>query len=159
MTGGCSMKYEIRKSSDYMQYKTLFEAAGLEFNIDETGTKPEGFVTSFYCTDEFGQIIGASAIACKKSLYVINDIAVTENLRNQKIGEALLKRSMDYIINQGADSIYITARAPGFFKKYGFFNLKPSDVPDIFGCLSCAQYGKTCSPVFMKKDLRRSQAI
>ena len=43
-------EYKIIKTDDYLQFETLFTAAGLEFNLDESGTGPEGFVTCLLYT-------------------------------------------------------------------------------------------------------------
>ena len=37
------------------------------------------------------------------------------------------------------------AKAPGFFKNYGFATVKREDAPNIFGCLIRDRYGKTAN--------------
>ncbi|HPX70636.1 MAG TPA: GNAT family N-acetyltransferase [Bacillota bacterium] len=143
----------IYETDDYLRFRDLFTASGLEFNLDDTGERPEGFVSAFACEDQDGRLIAASAITRRKGYFILNDIAVEESRRGRGLGEALLDYTIDKMVSLGAEQIYITARAPKFFEKYGFIYLAKEDVPEIFGCLECKQLGKTCNPEFMKYNI------
>lgn len=144
--------YTIKETGNYLQFKDLFEKSGLEFNTDETGEKPDGFVTAYALYDAEGQMKAAVSITERKGYYIVNDIAVEARCRGKGYGEKLLRKALELIKSKKTDSVFITAKAPLFFEKYGFYYLDDEEVPDIFGCLKCEQYGKNCMPKFMKYD-------
>ena len=121
-------EYKIIKTDDYLQFETLFTAAGLEFNLDESGTGPEGFVTAFACMGEDGALMGAAAVCRRKGCFILNDIAVEQAYRGKQIGKELLFRSLSEMRGLGASEVYITAKAPLFFEKYGFCDLDGEQV-------------------------------
>ena len=57
---------------------------------------------------------------------------------------------MEKIYNLEGDEIYLVAKAPKFFEKYGFTYLDADAAPDIFNCKTCDQRGVKCYPEFMK---------
>ncbi len=142
-------KMNIIETQDYLQFADLFKRSGLELNLDDSGKGPEGFITAWKAVDEDGAMVGSCAITRKKDYYVLNDIAVEEELRSTGIGRLLFQTAMTRMLDMGARQVHITAKAPKFFEKYGFRYLEPEDTPDIFGCKNCDQYGKTCKPEFM----------
>lgn len=140
---------KFKQTYNYLQFKELFVSSGLEFNLDETGEKPEGFIAAYECKNSNGEILGAAAI-CKRACYfVLQDIAVCDLERGKGIGEALLCKCMNKMEALGAEKIYLTAKEPKFFERYGFEYLDENNAPDIFSCLNCRQYGIECMPKFM----------
>lgn len=142
-------EYIVRETQDYMCFKDLFISSDLEFNLDESGLYPEGFIKAFSCEDAGGRLVAASSITKREGRFILNDIAVDQALRGRGIGELLLQITRDEIENLGGKEIFITAKAPKFFEKYGFHYLEKASVPDIFNCLDCQRYGKDCFPSFM----------
>lgn len=55
-------KIAIQETKNYLQFKELFTYSGLEFNLDETGEKPEGFILAYECKNQNGELVGAAAI-------------------------------------------------------------------------------------------------
>ena len=53
----------------------------------------------------------------------------------------------------GGDSLYLVARAPEFFKKYGFVQVDPEDAPNFFECKYCPQYQVDCFPEVLKLEI------
>ncbi len=139
----------ICETDEYLQFRDLFIDSGLEFNLADSGTEPEGFVTAFECKDSEGKLVAGSSITKRKGYFIFNDIAVDEAYRGIGLGKVLFDITMDKIRALGGSPIYLTARAPKFFAKYGFTYLEKDDVPDVFSCLGCKQLGKTCHPEFM----------
>lgn len=148
---GC--EYSIKECRNYLILEDLFTASGLEFNLDESGLQPEGFVKAFCVCNESHELIAASSIAYRKGCFILHDIAVSEAFRGLKLGEKLLEFTICEIEKLGGNLIYITAKVPKFFEKYGFEYLEESEVPDIFGCLKCKQLNISCMPEFMRKRL------
>lgn len=139
----------IKETKNYLQFKELFTSSGLEFNLDETGEKPEGFILAYECKTSGGDLLGAAAICKRKGYFILQDIAVKDAVRGNHLGEMLLLQCMGKIEALGADQIYLTAKEPKFFEKYGFRYISNHNVPDIFSCLNCRQYGTECMPKFM----------
>ena len=148
-----NMEYEISETRNYLILEKLFKDSGLEFNLEKNGLYPWGFVKAFCCKDVDNNIIAGSSITFRKGHYILNDIAVAEEFRSMNIGESLLSVTEKEIEKLGGKTIYITAKAPGFFAKYDYEYLDEKDVPDIFVCLDCKQLNITCNPKFMIKKL------
>ena len=108
---------------------------------------------------EDGALMGAAAVCRRKGCFILNDIAVEQAYRGKQIGKELLFRSLSEMRGLGASEVYITAKAPLFFEKYGFCDLDGEQVPDVFGCLSCSRYGKDCCPKFMKLTMGTESEI
>lgn len=145
-------KTKINETSDYLQFSDLFKRSGLELNLDETGRGPEGFITAWEAVDEEGNLIGGAAITKKDGNFVLNDLAVEEAVRSQGIGGLLCQKAMMRMLDMGASRVYITSKAPLFFEKYGFRYLAEDEVPPIFQCSRCQQYGSSCNPKYMAFD-------
>ncbi|MDO5037795.1 MAG: GNAT family N-acetyltransferase [Tissierellia bacterium] len=147
------LDYRIQETQDYLQFEDLFKSSDLEFHLDESGLQPEGSLGGFACLGPEGEILAGAVITQRDGYFILNDIAVREDLRGQGLGQVLLEKSLDKIRDLGGQSVYITAKAPGFFKKYDFVFLSPEETPDIFSCLDCNRYEEDCFPEFMMRDL------
>lgn len=147
------MEYEILETQDYIIFEKLFKGSGLEFNLEKNSLHPWGFIKAFCCKDVDGNIIAGSSITYRKGKYILNDIAVLEEFRSMNIGVNLLSVTEKEIKKLGGKYIYITAKAPDFFSRYGYEYLDEKDVPDIFSCLDCKQLNVTCNPKFMIKKI------
>lgn len=140
---------KFNQTHNYIQFKELFTSSGLEFNLDETGEKPEGFILAYECKDSNGELIGAAAICKRAGYFVLQDIAVRDLERGKGIGKALLHKCMNKMEALGAEQIYLMAKEPKFFERHGFEYINANMASDIFSCLSCKQYGNTCLPKLM----------
>lgn len=140
---------KFKQTHNYIQFKDLFISSGLEFNLDEIGEKPEGFIVAYECKNSNGEILGAAAICKRAGYFVLQDIAVSDLERGKGIGEELLHKCMSKMEALGAEQIYLTAKEPKFFEQHGFEYLDENLAPDIFSCLNCKQYGNTCLPKLM----------
>jgi len=99
------------------------------------------------------ELVGGCALARREGRYICDGIATDPSVRGQRIGERMLLTMLDEVRRLGGDSIYLVARSPGFFKKYGFMSITRDEAPTFFECFSCSQYGNTCQPEVMRKDL------
>lgn len=144
-------KIKITETRDYLQFEDLFTRSGLEFNLDADGKGPEGLMTCWKAEDADGRLAGGTAIAKKDGCYVINDLAVEEDLRGSGIGMRLAETAMIRLAGMGAKKIWITSKAPEFFEKLGFYHL--DYMPEMFNCRDCHQYGTTCDPKPMAFDV------
>lgn len=131
----------------YLELVPLFRESGLEIHIE--GDSPPAMVTCWRAEDEEGSLLGGISIEYKGGEYVIGDIAVRADLRGQDIGTLMLKTAMEKIRSLGGRRIYLVAKAPKFFEKFGFTYLTTDQAPEIFNCKSCDQLGVSCHPEFM----------
>lgn len=138
----------IKETGNYEELIPLFSASGLEIHV-EADNKPKGMITCWKA-ERNGQLAGGVSIEKKDGHFVIGDIAVEEALRGENIGSLLLATAMEKIYDLEGEEIYLVAKAPKFFEKYGFTYLEEDDVPEIFNCKHCDQRGVKCYPEFMK---------
>ena len=138
----------IKETGNYEELIPLFSASGLEIHV-EADNKPKGMITCWKA-ERNGQLAGGVSIEKKDGHFVIGDIAVEEALRGENIGSLLLATAMEKIYDLEGEEIYMVAKAPKFFEKYGFTYLEEEDVPEIFNCKHCDQRGVKCYPEFMK---------
>ena len=148
---------KFKETHNYLQFKELFISSGLEFNLDKTGEKPEGFIVAYECKNQNGELVGAAAICKREKCFVLQDIAVRGSERGEGVGGALLHKCMNKMEALGAEQIYLTAKEPKFFERYGFEYVDENKIPDIFSCLNCKQYGNSCVPKFMTYSFERNK--
>lgn len=137
----------ITETGNYEELIPLFRSSGLEIHAE--GGKPQNMITCWRADDQRGNLLGGVSIERKKGLFVIGDIAVEREMRRQNIGGCLLGTAMKCIRQMGGRQIYLVAKAPKFFEKFGFVYQDEREAPGIFNCKTCAQRGETCFPEFM----------
>lgn len=140
---------EIRTTDDYEKLVPFFIENELEFSEDEP--VPTDIVRCWEVVDG-DRLIGGFVLAKRDNEFICDGIAVDPEYRNTEIGRKLLKLGIEETIKEGGHSMYLVARAPGFFRKEGFEEVSEEDAPNFFECLTCPQYGKTCYPEIMKKE-------
>ena len=138
----------IKETGNYEELIPLFSASGLEIHV-EADNKPKGMITCWKA-ERNGQLAGGVSIEKKDGHFVIGDIAVEAIMRGENIGSLLLATAMEKIYDLEGEEIYLVAKAPKFFERYGFTYLEEVDVPEIFNCKRCDQRGVKCYPEFMK---------
>lgn len=105
--------------------------------------------------DEGGALLGGLVLAIRQEEYIIDGIAVDSSLRGKGAGGELLELAVREAKSRGADSIYLVAKAPGFFGKHGFETVSREEAPEFFECLTCPQYGVSCHPEVMRLVLQK----
>lgn len=141
---------EIRITENYDGLVPFFIENGLEFS--EEDPVPTDLVQCWEAVDE-DRLIGGFVLAKREGKFICDGIAVDREYREQKLGRALLRTGMEEAKRRGADSMYLVARAPGFFRREGFETVERKDAPDFFECLTCDQYGVSCHPEVMRIGL------
>lgn len=139
---------KLTETEDYERLVRFFVENELEYDGDEE--VDTDILKCFQMTDEEGRLLGAACLARREERYIIDGIAVDAAHRKQKIGEALLEAVIREVRSRGGDSIYLVARAPGFFRKNGFTAIPPEKAPNFFECKYCPQYQVSCHPEIMK---------
>ena len=141
---------EIKTTEDYESLVPFFIENELEFSEDEP--VPTDLVQCWEAREN-GKLIGAFVLANREGEFICDGIAVDQEYRKMELGRALLRLGMDETLKRGGKRMFLVARAPGFFRKEGFDEVRREDAPDFFECLTCPQYGSTCHPEVMKKEI------
>lgn len=147
------IRFTMRQTEDYEKLVPFFIENELEFSEEEP--VPTDIVKCWEVVHGKDQhLMAALVLAKREGEFIIDGIAVEKIYRKLKIGKVLLDKAVEETLSQGGGSIYLVARAPEFFRKYGFQTVPREKAPNFFECLTCPQYGKTCYPEVMKLDFQ-----
>ena len=102
-----------------------------------------------------GKLVGGCTLAMREGRYICDGIATDPSVRGLGVGKRLLLTMLDEVRAMDGSALYLVARAPGFFTKYGFMSISRDAAPTFFECFSCSQYGKTCHPEVMRFDFKK----
>ena len=139
----------ITQTDDYQLLVEFFINNGLEFSVDEE--VPTDLINLWKAIDQTdGNLVGGCVLAKREGRFICDGIATDPKIRGQRVGERLLYTMEDEARKKGADYLYLVARAPGFFAKYGFLAIEREEAPTFFECFSCSQYGVSCHPEVMR---------
>ena len=133
------MKFTMSSTDEYERLVKFFVENQLEFDGDEE-------------VDDY--LVAGCVLAQRVGRYIIDGIAVDKPMRKTGIGKILVDKVISEVKGRGGDSIYLVARAPGFFKKLGFIVIDPAEAPNFFECKQCPQYGVDCHPEVMKLEIK-----
>lgn len=138
----------LRKTMDYEALVDLFVRAGLE--ISPKDPRPEGFLTCFELLDEkSGRRIGASGLCCDHREYILRCVAVEEEFRGKGYGTRLVRAVMDEAGRRGAKRLWLTAKVPEFYERFGFGVVSREEAPFVTKCIECSQYHNGCESEVM----------
>lgn len=145
------MGESIRRTMDYAGMVDLFVRSGLEIRKEDPA--PEGLVTCFELVDDkSGERCGAGGLVFDKGEYVLRCVAVEEACRGRNYGRMLVQAILDEAVQCGASRIWLTAKVPEFYKKFGFKVVPKEDAPFEVKCGSCPQYHNGCDSEVMVLD-------
>ena len=146
--------YTPVETDEYERLVQFFVENELEFDGDEE--VDTDILKSYKIENEAdGTLIGGAVLAKREGKYICDGIAVNPEYRKEGIGNILLNQLIKDVKDYGGDSIYLVARAPEFFRKFGFDEIEPKLAPNFFECKYCPQYMKTCFPEIMKYQLEK----
>ncbi len=141
----------IAETEDYKSLVPVMMANGLEFGMDEP--VPTDLVKCWKLTDDEGRVRGGAVLAVREGQYICDGICVDAPFRKEGWGRKLLTALTEETAERGGESIFLVARAPGFFAREGFFPVDKKEAPMFFECFDCPQYGNSCHPEVMRRDL------
>ena len=145
------MNYEVKLTDEYEKLVRFFVENELEFDGDEE--VDTDIVNCYEITDD-NKLIGAAVLARREGEYIVDGIAVSDNLRGEGLGGLLLARLLEDVRELGGDKLYLVARAPEFFRKNNFQTINPDLAPNFFECKYCPQYGLNCHPEVMMFEIK-----
>ena len=145
------MAEKIIDTMDYGSLVDLFVKSGLEIHPDDP--VPDGLVTCFRLEDEItGERYGAAGLCFDAEEYILRCVAVEEAQRGRGYGIRLVDAVMKKAEEMGAVRIWLTAKVPEFYKKFGFRIVKREDAPFQAKCIECPQYHNGCDSEVMVYD-------
>ncbi len=149
-----NLRFHIEETDEYDRLVRFFVENELEFDGDEeVDTDIIRCYKIEHPSDSDVDLVGGAVLAKREGRYICDGIAVNPKYREEGIGKLLLDRLIKDTEGLGGDSIYLVARAPGFFRKYGFNEVNPDSAPNFFECKYCPQYNKTCFPEIMRYSI------
>lgn len=146
------LRMKMRQTDEYEKLVRFFVENELEFDGDEEVDTDIIKCFEVVHGDE-EHLVGGVVLAKREDRYIIDGIAVEKIYRKMKIGEILLKKVIDTVKGLGGNSLYLVARAPEFFRRYGFETVNPENAPNFFECKQCPQYQVNCHPEVMKLEI------
>ena len=138
---------DIRETDNYAELMDLFFRNGLEITEDEP--VPTDIIKGWRA-EIVGKLVGGCVLSLRQGDYIIDGIAIEPAMRQTGLGASLLALALEEARLRGADSVYLVARAPGFFRKQGFLTIDREEAPLFFECFTCPQYLKSCFPEVMR---------
>ena len=146
------MKFTMSSTDEYERLVKFFVENQLEFDGDEE--VDTDIIKCWKITQGDDYLVAGCVLAQREGRYIIDGIAVDKPMRKTGIGKILVDKVISEVKERGGDSIYLVARAPGFFKKLGFTVINPTEAPNFFECKQCPQYRVSCHPEVMKLEIR-----
>ena len=144
------MNYEI-KDAEYSELVELYEAADLELNDDRSA--PGTVIKNWQVIDENGRQIAGASLLEKEGLCVLEDLAVVEDLRREGLGKELLALEIDRAGEEKYEELWLCAKIPEYYLKFGWEDVDPLTAPPISMCQDCSKFHKSCFPRIMVKKL------
>jgi amino-acid N-acetyltransferase len=147
----CKTWMKMSQTDEYERLTKFFADNEMEFDGEEE--VDTDVVRCYKVTTDGDRLVGGVVLAKREGRYIIDGIAVDPEYRKHKIGKIMLKKVIEVTGELDGREIYLVARAPGFFKKYGFVPVDADLAPNFFECRYCPQYGVTCHPEILKLTL------
>ncbi len=142
----------IKRTMEYEDLVDLFVRSGLE--ISPKDPRPEGLLTCFELIDEeSGRRIGATGLCRGRGEYVLRCVAVEEEFRGKGYGTQLVRAVMDEAMRLGAGRLWLTAKVPQFYRRFGFRVVPREEAPFVTKCIECPQYHNGCESEVMVWDM------
>lgn len=142
------LKFRIQTTDEYERLVKFFVENELEFDGDEEVDTDIIHCWKMTHTDDV--LVGGCVLAKRQDKFIIDGIAVTKLFRKFGLGKIMLKKAINEVKKLGGNELYLVARAPEFFRNFGFETVDASDAPLFFECAQCPQYQKTCFPEIMR---------
>lgn len=142
----------IRPTDDVATVKRLGVAAGL----DESEREADVALAAWVAVDEESdEPVGGIVLERSRDMDTINWMSVSEGWRHQGIARRLVEALEAEARRRGIARLYLTARIPGFYRDRGYVEVTDPGPAALLlgGCPQCPQYGVTCTPVAMVKEL------
>jgi len=148
MTEAVRRMPELRETNDFSAMLSLARESGLESEHLTDIVSAYGF----YLDDK---LVGCAALKKADNLFMMECLAVAESMRGRGLGRTLVARVEKEAEANGAKRLWAIARQPKFFERVGYRVSSSGDpgTPKNDDCVACPQFGKSCYPAIVVKDL------
>ncbi len=139
---------ELRETNDFSAMLKLARESGLESDHLTS-------IASAYGLFLDGDMVGCAALKKGEDLFMVECLAVVESMRGRGLGRVLVARIEKDAGAKGAKKLWAIARQPRFFERIGYRIVPPNEpgAPKNDDCMTCPQFGKSCCPAIVVKDL------
>lgn len=139
---------ELRETNDFSAMLSLARKSGLE-SEHLTG------IVSAYGLYLGNKLVGCAALKKTDNLFMVECLAVAEDMRGRGLGRTLVARVEKEAVAKGAKRLWAIARQPRFFERIGYRVSTSIDQGALRNddCATCPQFGKSCYPAIVVKDL------
>lgn len=147
------LRFKMKETDDFQKLVPFFIENGLEYSEGETA--PAGLVQCWevvHGDENDEQLVAGLVLSNRQGEYTIDAIAVSKLFRKFKMGKILMDKAIKTVLEKGGKRIFIVAKVPEFFKKFGFEVISRDEAPDFSECFRCEQFGNGCNPEVMKLD-------
>ena len=124
----------------------------LDRSEDEMATNIRSYMLAYH----EGKLLGFNALHIHTStLAEIRSLIVLESMRGQKIGEALVKRSLEEAESLGVKRVLSLTYKQAFFERLGFVEIPKESLPEhkIWAdCIKCKHF-PVCNEVSLIKTI------
>ena len=125
------LSFTMAETKDYEKLVPFFIENELEFSEEEP--VPTDLVKCWEVVHGADKhLMAALVLAKREGEFIIDGIAVEKIYRKLKIGKILLDKAVEETLSRGGTGIYLVARAPEFFRKYGFQTVPKKEAPNFF---------------------------
>ncbi len=144
----------MHPTADHAAARELAVGAGLE--VSEHPAPPLALWGAY----DGRRLVGVVSLDEDAGLPVIGWIAVAESARGRGLGRLLLATVEDEARRRGIRTLWVTARAPGFYLSMGYGLVEAGEEQEqlLAGCRDCPQLGTICRPRAMSKRLAGPEA-
>ena len=148
------LRFKMKETEDFESLVPFFIENGLEYDEDDKAAEDLLQCWKIVHGDENDEhLVAALALSQRDGEYVIDAVAVSKLFRKFKMGKILVDKAVKTVLERGGKRIYIVAKVPEFFEKFGFEVISRDGAPDFSECFHCEQFGNGCSPEVMKLEL------
>ena len=137
--------------AEHNELAEFYRSNGLEVS-DDIAVEDGAVYSIKYVQD--GKLIAAATLSFRFNVFILDYIAVDPEFRGRNFGALTLTRILKKAKEMGADKLFITARNPSFFERFGFKEGSPQGVDMNFDCIGCPEYNNGCSKKPMYIDIR-----
>ncbi len=139
------------KTQDHNSIIPFYRENSLE--VSDNIVAEDGAVVSFVLQNE-SKILAAATLSNRLGIYILDYIAVDSSLRRDGVGAKILGEILKEARLLGADKVYLTAKAPEFFKSQGFYEGSPKGLDMNADCVGCPEFDNGCTKLPMVIDLK-----
>lgn len=143
----------IRETDDYYPISKFLNKNDVEIRVSEI---PAAKTLKIWRIDDAktGKIAAAVLLQIRGGVHCVGGIAVGEGYRANGLGKKLLELVMEGARQEGAKTLWASAKLPDFYRKNGWETVKWEDAPAVaIHCPTCPRRGDTCHPEIMKIKL------